>query len=166
MDEHFVAYAQASSIVAALLLLGICWRWPTAGRALFALIFLWAGPWNLYTVWSEPEVYLNYARWAVPDITVEFILGNFSRHIAGYVTSIALGQIAIGLMVSAAGRWVKRGLFGAIVFLLAITPLGIGSGFPFTLITAGSALLLWRREHRASLPALAWAWFRGWRAIA
>ena len=52
------------------------------------------------------------------------------------VTIISLGQglIAIGMLLKG---WVVRlsGL-GAIVFFLAIAPLGIGAGFPSTLISA------------------------------
>ncbi len=52
------------------------------------------------------------------------------------VTFISFGQglIAIGMMLK--GWIVRLACLGAIVFLLAIAPLGIGSGFPATIIIA------------------------------
>ena len=48
----------------------------------------------------------------------------------------------MALLTAGWGRAVKLGLLGGVVFLLAITPLGPGSGFPFTLIAIVAAWLL------------------------
>ncbi len=48
--------------------------------------------------------------------------------------SLAQGLIAIGMLLN--GWIVRLACLGAIIFFFAIAPLGVGSGFPFTLITA------------------------------
>jgi hypothetical protein len=53
-----------------------------------------------------------------------------------------VAQAAIAVGVSLAGRATSFALAGAIVFLLAIAPLGIGSGFPATVIMALAAAKL------------------------
>ena len=85
----------------------------------------------------------------------DFITGWFSRHIQVMVVAIALGQAAIALLMASrvpARRWL--GAAGASVFLLAIAPLGVGSGFPFSL-TFGAALFVALVPTRAitSTPA-------------
>ena len=48
------------------------------------------------------------------------------------------------------------GLGGAIVFLVAIVPLGIGSGFPATLIMALAAAILLRAHYTERLWPTLW----------
>lgn len=156
MDPKFLAIAVIGSNAVALVILLACWRWPVAGRLLYVAMFAWAGPWNLYCAWNYAEKYLDYAQWVVLDVYRAFILGPFARHVPLYVSTIAAGQIAIALLLAGRGQAVRLGLAGAMVFLAAITPLGLGSGFPFTLITLWAALLLWRQPGPASLPVLLW----------
>jgi hypothetical protein len=53
------------------------------------------------------------------------------------------------LLISSAGG--DKGLAGAMVFLLAIAPLGRGSAFPFSLIVAFAALRLMRHRYERTL---------------
>jgi len=48
---------------------------------------------------------------------------------------------------------VRVGLIGAIAFLTAIAPLGIGSAFPATLVMAAAAVLLLRTRYHETLWA-------------
>lgn len=121
-------------------------------RLLYFLGFLWAGCWNMYLANAHPEEYLNYAPLASSAIYRDFILGYFASHVTPIVGAIAVGQLSIALLVAARGRAVQLGLTGAIIFLLAIVPLGVGSGFPATLIMAGGAAAL----MRARFPNLLW----------
>jgi hypothetical protein len=151
MTEQQVLIANVASNVAALLILLAAWRWPRAGRLLFFLLFLWAAQVNLRLALTRPEVYLDYARWAVQPYR-RFILGPFAAHTTGMVAAIALGQLAVAVLVALRGGAVRLGLAGAIAFLLAIAPLGRGSAFPFSLTAALAAGLVMRRPFPLTLP--------------
>jgi len=75
----------------------------------------------------------------VLDVYRAFILGYFARHTAAIIAAIAVGQAVIAFLLAADG-WPRRlGYVGAMVFLLAIVPLGTGSGFPATVLMALAA---------------------------
>jgi hypothetical protein len=152
MNAQQMLYAQiVSNIVAAVMVL-LSWRWPTAGRSSFALLFLWAGEVNLRTALSTPQVYLEYAPLAYSDWYQAFILGFFASHIVPIVSTIALAQLSIALLVCLRGNVVRLGLAGAIAFLIAIAPLGVGSGFPTTIIMGIAAVILLRTTYTQTLP--------------
>lgn len=179
MTETEIFYARVGSNLVALVMLGFSLGGRKheglasspplrreIGRLLYFLGFLWAGCWNMYLANAHPEEYLNYAPLAYSAAYRDFILGYFTSHITPIVGAIAVGQLTIAVLVSARGRAVQLGLVGAIVFLLAIVPLGVGSGFPATVImVAGAAMLmrtrfpdpLWRalgpRQHAAAIAA-------------
>jgi hypothetical protein len=154
MVERWMLYALIGSNIVAVTMLAASARWPNAGRLAFVLLFLWAGAWNLRTAIVEPLVYLDYGSLTVSDAYRDFIRGPFARHVTPIVSAIALGQLAIAVLVALRGAAVRLGLLGAIVFLLAIAPLGVGSGFPATLIMTLAAVVLLRRRHAALWMAL------------
>lgn len=143
MTETQVLLANIISNVVAALILVVAWRWRNVGRLLFVLLFLWAAQINLRTAILTPTAYLDYARWAIPPYRA-FILGPFARHITAFVAVIAVGQLAIAVLVALRGAAVRLGVLGALTFLLAIAPLGRGSAFPFSLIAGGAAAVLAR----------------------
>lgn len=145
-----IPYASTQAGMALLAL--VCWRWKGAGRALFVLLFLGAAIVNAVTASARPSDYLSFADSAWSETYREFILGFFSRHIPVIVGLIAAGQFAIALLVAGRGRAVRLGLAGAMVFLIAIAPLGIGSAFPGTLVAALAAALLWKPGFARPLP--------------
>ena len=56
---------------------------------------------------------------------------------------IAAGQLAIALMLIVNRRITRRiAVFGAVLFLLAIAPLGVGSAFPFSITYAAGLLVM------------------------
>ncbi len=134
LREYFVPWLLSNSI--AILFLVAAIRKPKLARLLFALLFAWACWLNYTTAHYNPEEYLNYATLTPFGLYHDLIKGWFKAHIVSMVTIISLGQglIAIGMLLKG---WVVRlsGL-GAIVFFLAIAPLGIGSGFPATILSA------------------------------
>ena len=154
-------YAQLISIAVALTMVLVSWRSRLAGRLFFVLLFSWASFVNLRLSIVDPNAYLGYAPLAWSDWYRDFIRGFFAAHITAIVAGIAVGQAAIAVLVAATGRAVSLGLSGAIVFLLAIAPLGVGSGFPTTLLMAWAAGLLLMSTYDRSMPAELVSWWRG-----
>lgn len=135
-----------SNIVGILILLA-AYKKPRLARGMFFLLFGWASWFNYTTAQAAPEVYLDYASMSV-GLYSEFILGWFSHHITPVISIIAVGQGMIALGMILRGIWVKLGCIGAIVFLLSIAPLGVGAGFPFSIIVSIAAYLIMRKgEH-------------------
>lgn len=133
LKEYFIPWIISNSIAIIFLVSAI--RKPKLSRLLFVLLFFWASWINYTKAQSNPDEYLNYARLTPFDFYSNFINGWFKSHITIMITLISIGQllIAIGMMLK--GYMVRLACIGAIIFFLAITPLGIGAAFPFTLIT-------------------------------
>jgi len=123
-------------------LIFICYKWPKIGKISWAVIFIAAGIFNLYSVISDPQQYVNtYGQHAIP-LYKKFIFGFFSTHTLLFVALIASGQIMVGILLFLQKTHFKIGLLGGIIFLTAISPLGIGAAFPSTLLMAFSLILL------------------------
>jgi hypothetical protein len=139
-----------ASHAAAVMYVVAAWRWPRATRYITGIGFCFAGAFNIWTACTAPGTYVQgFGPHALP-LYREFIYGAFARHTAAFVVAIACGQIAVGVLAFVPLPWRKLSYAGAIVFLLAITPLGIGSAAPATLIfAAGIALLLRGRRYAA-----------------
>jgi hypothetical protein len=139
-QEYLVMYLAANLI--ALAILALAYTHPRIARWVWVAIFVWAATVNTMTAAREPWVYLAYGDLTPSALYRDFILGWFSRHIVPFILSIAAGQLTIAILLSRAGdaRWL--GVTGASLFLLAIAPLGVGSGFPFSLIAIASLLVM------------------------
>jgi hypothetical protein len=126
----------------ALIILFFAWKRPSIARLLLFILFAWAA----YTNWKmaivSPQEYVNFADLAFIGFYKEFIQGWFSRHGAFMIAAIATGQLIIGVAMLLKGWIFRWGAIGGIVFLTAIIPLGVGSGFPFPIITALAFYLL------------------------
>jgi hypothetical protein len=142
---RFAAPHIASIVVGALLLVA-AWRRPLLARALYFALFTWAAFTNFWTATVRPHVYLEYASLAVLGVYRDFILGFFAEHIQLLVMSVAACQALVAFGLAVGRPFARIGLVGATCFLVAIAPLGVGSGFPSTLLLAGGAILLWRRS--------------------
>ena len=152
MTETELLYGQLGSTIVALLMLVVSVRWRRAGLAAFALLFAWAAVANARTAWISPMDYLGYASFALIDVYRQFIFGFFAQHVTAIVLAIAACQAFIAVALLRGGRWRRVGLAGAIAFLLAIAPLGVGSGLPATPIMALGAAALWReRRNRGAV---------------
>jgi|SRR5688572_3037431 len=142
-QEYLVMYLSANLIALTILALAF-WR-PSIARWVWVAIFVWAASVNTMTAAREPWVYLAYGALTPSALYRDFIAGWFSTHIQPFVLAIDAGQLTIAILLSRGGdaRWL--GIIGASVFLLAIAPLGVGSGFPFSLIAIASLLVMeWR----------------------
>lgn len=151
MSEGAMLIAQIVSNIIALIMVFASWRWKTTGRVLFVILFLWASQYNFRMALMHPEEYLNYAPLAYSEIYSAFIVGFFANHITEIVTTIAICQFFIGILIGLRGSFVSLGLVGAIIFLVAIAPLGTGAGFPATLIMAFAAFLLLQKRYQMTL---------------
>lgn len=114
-------------------------------RVVFVLIFLSAGLFNTYTALTEPQAYQTYAEWAVLAFYRNFINGFFSAHTQAIVVAIAVGQLTVAALLTRSGRLLTTGAIGGILFLMAISPLGVGSAFPATLLMAAALVVIQRR---------------------
>ena len=144
MTETQLLYGQLGSTIVALLMLIVSVRTRSVGRKLFALLFAWAAVANAGTALNSPLDYLGYGAFALSDVYRWFIFGFFGQHITTIVLSIAIAQACIAVALLNRRRWQRLGLAAAIVFLLAIAPLGVGAGAPATVILALGAGVLWR----------------------
>lgn len=145
LQEYWIQWVGSNSIAILILIAAI--RRPKLARLLFVLLFAWASWINYVTAHNSPEDYLNYALLTPFDSMRDFINGWFKENIILMVTMISIGQglIAIGMLFK--GWLVKIACLCAIIFLLAITPLGIGSGFPCSIIAVVAIYIILRKNN-------------------
>jgi hypothetical protein len=103
---------------------------------------------NMYLGNSNPQKYVEYGQGAV-GLYQKFIYGIFSSYTSLIVSLIALGQMLVGVFLLMKRTLFKLGIFGGIIFLVSISPLGIGSAFPSTLLMSLSLVLLYSRYKKA-----------------
>lgn len=145
LSEVWFPYVITHAIT--ILLIFICYKWPKIGKVAWGTIFILAGIFNIYTGISNPQAYLTYSSHAV-DLYKKFINGIFSSSTSLIVSLIALGQILVGILLFMKRKSFLMGILGGIIFLVAISPLGIGSAFPSTLLMAISLILLYIRYKK------------------
>lgn len=138
------------SLVAAVVFLMIAYKNTRVARLLFAVTFLGASAVNFNLGLNSPDTYLIYADMSLPFYR-HFILGWFSQSNHIIVPLIACGQLLIGVGMLLTGWWVRWACYGAILFLLAITPLMTGSAFPFPLLVSWAAWIVLKRDEKSFL---------------
>jgi hypothetical protein len=146
--EHFKEYFLPwliSNIAAIIFLIAAIWK-PKLARLLFVLLFGWACWMNYTTSHNNPQDYLNYAALTPFAFLRDFINGWFKENITIIITLISFGQAFIALGILLKGWWVRLACIGAIIFLLSISPLGIGSGFPCSIIASVAAYLILKKD--------------------
>ncbi|MFC2161213.1 hypothetical protein ACFLRW_01010 [Acidobacteriota bacterium] len=144
MDSQNVLIPYIVSHVLTFCLIFVCWKWAKIGKIIWAVIFICAGIFNAYTMTSDPQAYLMYSQWAAGPYKA-FINGVFSSNLYLFVYSIAAGQILVGILLFLKRKFFLLGIIGGIIFLIAISPLGIGAAFPSTLLMAFSLILVYVR---------------------
>lgn len=149
--QYLVPWTVSNGV--ALALLALAFRRPGWVRWASIAIFLWAAFHNARIALVEPLEYQGFADLAVLSLYRDFIRGWFRQHTALLLLPIAAGQllIALGLLVD---RRVTRRLAvaGAVGFLLAIAPLGVGSAFPFSLVYGAALVVMERGLERIEQP--------------
>jgi hypothetical protein len=142
------------SNIVALLMWVIAWRSARLGRLLFFLLFAWASWMNWTTAIHSPQSYMEYADLSLLNVYKQFIRGWFSQHILLSVGFIASCQALIAISLLMKGWILKTGIVAAIIFLIAIVPLGVGSGFPCTVMLAFGMYVLFHK------PAQDYLWVK------
>ena len=144
-NTYLVLYI-ISNVIALLMLLA-AWTQRRILRVMFFIVFAWAS----WTNWNEaiiaPQFYLDYAGLTFSNWYRDFIQGWFSWHITLAVGFIATCQALIAVSMLLRGWIFKIAAIGAIIFLLAIAPLGVGSAFPCTIILAIAMWSLMRQKE-------------------
>lgn len=144
INEYWLPWTISNSVILLVLLAAV--KRPKLARLLFALMF-GAASWVNYTMAnSAPEDYLNYAAITPFELYRDFITGWFKEHITVFVTLISFGQGAIALGLILDRMWVRLASYGAMVFFIGITPFGIGSAFPFTLIALAALYFVLKKD--------------------
>ena len=157
LQEYLAPYliSQAASLV----ILIAAFRRTRWARWLFAVLFLWASATNMYIGLTDPDSYLDNARFAIP-LYQDFINGWFSHYNHIIIPLIAIGQFFISIGMALKGWWVKLACIGSITFLLSIAPLMIGAAFPFSITVSIAAWLIllnddknyiWKRQEKTLL---------------
>jgi len=142
--EYLVPYLASNAV--ALILLGMAFRKPHWVRWALVVLFAWAAWTNARVAITDPGAYQGYGELALLEPYRRFIYGWFREHTTWMVLPIAAAQlgIAVGLLLNSAlsGRLAAA---GAILFLAAIAPLGVGSAFPFSLSCGLAVYVMVRR---------------------
>ncbi|MGE5520086.1 MAG: hypothetical protein ACM3VS_09195 [Candidatus Dadabacteria bacterium] len=144
-EKYLVPYLVSQ--VAAVIIIMIAYKNTRIGRALFALMFLWASITNFSIGFTNPDVYLEYSKMSI-HLYRDFINGWFHQYNNIIIPLIAFGQLLIAIGMTLKGKWVNWACAGAIIFLMGIAPLGVGSAFPFSLIVSVAAMIIWRRDKK------------------
>jgi hypothetical protein len=134
------------SNVVALVLLMAAFKWARLTRLMFFLLFSWASWINWRTALYYPGEYQDYADLALSDIYANFIRGWFRDHTLLAVGTIASCQALIAISMLLRGWMLNLGIIGAIIFLVAIVPLGVGSGIPCTINMAIALYIVLQRK--------------------
>ena len=157
VQEYLMPYLISQAV--SLIILIAAWKRTKWARWLFAVLFLWASGTNMFIGLTNPDSYLDNARFAVP-LYQDFINGWFSHYNHIIIPLIAVGQFFISIGMVLHGWWVKLACIGSIVFLLSIAPLMVGAAFPFSItVSIGSWLVflnddknyIWKKKEKSLL---------------
>src|SRR5678810_1015022 len=145
LQEYLVPYliSQAASLI----ILIAAWKRTRWARWLFSMLFLWASATNMYIGLTDPDSYLDNARSAIP-LYQDFINGWFSHYNHIIIPLIAVGQFFIAAGMILHSWWVKLACIGSIIFLLSISPLMVGSAFPFSITVSIAAWLIFLNDDK------------------
>ena len=148
MESDFLSLPYIITNIVAVFTVISAMLWPTVSRVLLSTIFIGAFGLNLFTALVNPSAYLEFGEFSTSDFYRSIILGPFSSHVTLYVSLIAVSQLLIGVFISYRGKLMKIAMIGAMIFLIAIAPLGYGSAFPASLLMAMALVILLSRNIR------------------
>jgi hypothetical protein len=144
-DEYIIPYL-ISQVVSIIILIA-AWKRTRWARWLFSVLFFWAFATNMYIGVTNPDSYLDNARFAIP-LYQDFINGWFSHYNDIIIPLIAIGQLFIAIGMLLRGWWVKLSCIGSIIFLLSIAPLMVGAAFPFSITVSLAAWLIFLNDDK------------------
>ena len=132
----------------------LCLVRPYAGRIFVGIFFLiMAIGVNVVMVFVDPNSYIGLGADSFIPLYRWVFINLVALAPPLFVLPVAAFEIAIALLMLSKGRYVKWGLIGGIIFLIAITPLGIWTlGNP--IMALALAYLLTKEYHRDFLEML------------
>ncbi|HMS55819.1 MAG TPA: hypothetical protein PKA27_10495 [Fimbriimonadaceae bacterium] len=136
--QHVIPYLMSLAVGSLMLVLSI--GRPHWCRWMLVALFAYAAPYNGWLAMSRPEEYVGFAQLAIIPLVAEYVRGPFKEHAPAIIGAIAVGQALIAGLMGLGGRCFTIGAIGAVVFLLAISPLGVGSALPFSFIVGLAAI--------------------------
>jgi hypothetical protein len=139
LEDYLYVYLVVQAIGIAFLI--AAFRNTRTARWMLSLLFLYAGVHNMYIGIASPDTYLEFSKLSLGFYS-SFIDGWFSRYNHIMIPAIAAGQLLIGTGMLLRDWWVKWSCIGAIIFLVSIIPLMVGSGFPFSITVSLAAYLV------------------------
>jgi hypothetical protein len=145
LHEYLVPYL--ISQVVSIIILFAAWKRTRWARWLFSVLFLWASATNMYIGLTDPDSYLDNARFAIP-LYQDFINGWFSHYNHIIIPLIAVGQFFISIGMVLHSWWVKIACIGSIIFLLSIAPLMLGAAFPFSITVSIASWLIFLNDDK------------------
>lgn len=132
-----------------LLVLITAFRKPELSRLWLALILASAAVVNGVLAFRAPQSYLAFANVAVFEWYADYITGPFRDNITLVVMTIAVLQLLTAFGMLHRGLPGKAAFTGAILFFLAIAPLGAGSAFPAPVFLGAACLVIllkWKKS--------------------
>jgi hypothetical protein len=111
------------SSVFVLLFVVLCLTKPNAGRIFLGIFFLLMGLGvNGYFTFGNPQGYIDYASGALIPFyrDLALLIININPLIFGIL--LILYEVVMGIFLLHKGKYVKAGLIGTILFLIAIAP--------------------------------------------
>jgi hypothetical protein len=122
---------------------------PNAARIFIGLFFLvMAIGINIVTVLIAPESYIEMGKNSFIPFYRWVFMNIIAQNPALFVLPIAACQIILAFLMLSKKRYVKIGLIGGIIFLVAITPLGVET-LP-NIILAGALWYLMKKDFDKS----------------
>ena len=127
--------------------------WPRLARIMFFILFTWTSWMNWQTVTDTPLLYLKFQDLTWSEAYKNFINGWFAKNINPVVITTAICQAVLAVSMLAGGVIFRAGAIGAVIFFLALTPLGMGAAFPSTLVMAIAMFILLIKHPAPSILA-------------
>ena len=141
-----------------LAMIALCLWKPNAGRIVFGIFFLvMALGVNVTLTLTNVDSYVIYGSNASFGLYRWVFGAVVARSPLFWAVVLIVYETSVGLLMLSRGRSVQLGLLGGILFVLAITPLGIET-LSNPLLTVAMGLLLRRRYDQSIVEML-----RGWR---
>ncbi len=152
LKQYLLPYIVSNSLFLICLVVAVVR--PIWARLFLAVVFLWASYTNFRAAFLTPGVYLEYASLTPVPFYREFINCFFSQHVKSIVSVAATGELFIFIGLLLKNGWVKMACLGGIIFGIAISPLGVGSAFPATVLMAAAFWILFRQSRHTYI----WIW--------
>ena len=130
-----------------IILIFICLKRFQTGRLVFVILFISASFINFLIGLTNPEAYIKgFGHVAIP-LYSRFIEGKFFlQYDRLFIALIATSQIIIAVFLSLEKKFLLTGVTGAVIFFVAISPLGPGSAFPSTIFLAVAIVILYKKS--------------------